>query len=181
MRHNLGFLTHPSHQHFPYIFHCYFGHSAPSWGLQLEDRTGLLIHEGIWLWPAGTAGIISGKWKTGSLLSDLWLAMQQTVSRVTSRDISIFMATVQVYFSYKFWKIRNKKRTSEFMTQGMLFVSCHIGRCVLIPCGQRWTVILLSYLCFLSSTASTLYIYIYSEATIQYIHFPVKCFKTKYQ
>lgn len=58
--------------------------------------------------------------KTGSRLPDLWLAMQQTVSSVTSRDISIFMATVQVYFSYKFWKIWNKKSKWVYDTRDVV-------------------------------------------------------------
>jgi len=47
--------------------------------------------------------------ETGSQLPDLWLAMQQTVSHVTVRHISTFMATIQVYLGYKFREIWNKK------------------------------------------------------------------------
>lgn len=47
--------------------------------------------------------------KTGSTLPDLWLAMQQTVSHVTGRDKSTFMATVHIYFSYKSDRYGTKK------------------------------------------------------------------------
>lgn len=76
--------------------------------------------------------------RTGLPLPDLWLAMQQTVSRVTGRDISIFMATVQVYFRYKFWKISNKKSKWIYDTGDVV---CELpgGNCVLIPYGHGWT------------------------------------------
>lgn len=103
---------------------CFLAAQHPFEALQLQDRAGPIAHEGIWPWPSGRGGrgggveqqalsVVNGSEKawaeTGSQLPDLWLAMQQTVSHVTVRHISTFMATIQVYLGYKFREIWNKK------------------------------------------------------------------------
>lgn len=130
------------------ILQCFHGaqHPAPSWGLQPEDRAGRLIHEGNWLWPPEAHGNSKALSVVNGSEKRLWPRQahhhliygwrcKQTVSHVTSRDISIFMATVQVYFRNKFWKIRNKKSKWIYDTGDVV---CDLpGRsCVLIPSGQ---------------------------------------------
>lgn len=47
----------------------------------------------------------------------------RTVSRVTGKDMSIFMATVQVYFSYKFPETQRKK---QWWIYGLRDVVCKL-------------------------------------------------------
>lgn len=167
-----GFLPHLSCQHFANILHCFpsaqlrasaggQSRSPYSWRDLAVAPGGPLEQQALSVVNGSEKALV----KTGSPLPDLWLAMQQTVSHVTSRDISIFMATVQVYFSHKYWKIWNKKSKWIYDTRDVV---CELpGRsCVLIPCGQGWMVILLSYLCFLSSTSSKYIFLAYNTAKV---------------
>lgn len=68
-------------------------------GFSSEDGGGLLVHKQVLSVVNGSGRVLA---KTRSPLPDLWPVMQQIVSRVAGRDIRIFMATVQVYFSNTF-------------------------------------------------------------------------------
>ncbi len=157
-----GFPPHLSCQHFANIPHCFpstqhqlrasaagQSRSAYSWRYLAVASRGPLEQQALSVVNGSEKALA----KTGSLLPVLWLVMQQTVSHVTSRKISIFMVTVQVYFSYKFSKIWNKKSKWIYDMRDLV---CELpGRnCVLILYGHGWMVILISYLCFLSRTSS---------------------------
>lgn len=80
---------------------------------------------GPWM-PAETADIIGRKWICERLWprQTRWLMTwrrNRDSPRLTCGDVSMFMVTVQVYFSHKFRKFRTE-RGSEFMTRDVVGV-----------------------------------------------------------